>query len=195
MRKLLVLAGLFSIALLLVLTGQSISQAQQDATATPTQSMPGMGMDDMATEYSSDDLVPLVRGIFDGEDVFFIHTETSDADISELLTDMMGPEVITVSSLAEISEELLDDVYVFTNGVSGGGPLGFQPDVFASVPGDEDYTPLRRLNLITWQEDTSPRQLNSVPEIEAALEDEEIAIEQLGVVINMPILVWKDEHR
>jgi hypothetical protein len=176
---------------------QGTSQAQRATTATPTaevtEAMPGMA--EMQTTFSSDDLAPLVRGIYEGEDVFFIHTEASDPDVANLLTDMMGPQVIAVPNLAEIPQELLGSVYVFTNGVAGGGPMGFQPDVFDTVPGDPDYTPLRSLHRVTWQEGSTPRQLNSVAEIEAAEAVGEIVIEQPGIVINMPILVWHGEHR
>jgi hypothetical protein len=153
------------------------------------------GMTGMQTAFSSDDLVPLVRGIYEGEDVFFIHTEASDPDVANLLTDMMGPQVVTVLSLAEIPRGLLGNVYVFTNGVAGGGPMGFQPDVFDTAPGDPDYTPLRSLHRVTWQEGSTPRQLNSAAEIEAAEAAGEIVIEQPGIVINMPILVWPGGHR
>ncbi len=176
---------------------QGTSQAQRATTATPTaeatEAMSGMA--GMQTEFSSDDLAPLVRGIYEGEDVFFIHTEASDPDVADLLTDMMGPQVVTVPSLAEITQELLRNVYVFTNGVAGGGPMGFQPDVFDTVPGDPGYTPLRSLNRVTWQAGSTPRQLNSAAEIEAAEAAGDIVIEQPGVVINMPILVWAGEHR
>jgi hypothetical protein len=166
--------------------------AQDDATPTPE---PMSGMGQMSTEFLTDDLAPLVRGIYEGEDIFFIHTEVSDPDIAQLLTDMMGPQVVTVSSLAEIPEYLLGSVYVFTNGITGGGPLGFQPDIFDSVPGDEGYTPLRAIKLITWQEDAAPRQLNNVEEVEAAEAAGEILIESPGVVANMPILAWHDDSR
>jgi hypothetical protein len=40
-----------------------------------------------------------------------------------------------------------------TNGVKPeepARPLGFQPDDFATAPGDEDYTPLRQLVPVAW---------------------------------------------
>jgi hypothetical protein len=108
---------------------------------------------------------------------------------------MMGTDVITVPSLAEIPEELLGNVYVFTNGIEAMGPLGYQPDVFDSVPGEENYTPLRAVSLVTWQENVEARELTSVDEILAAEEAGEVVIEQPGVVVNMPILVWPDGTR
>jgi hypothetical protein len=171
------------------------SKAQQEPTATPepTSAMSGMGQ--METEFSSDDLAPLVRGIYEGDELFFIHTEASDPDVASLLTEMMGPQVVTVPGLADIPDELLGNVYVFTNGVDGGGPMGFQPDIFDSIPGDEAYTPLRALNLVTWQAGAAPRVIDNVAEIEAAQAEGEVEIERSGIVVNMPILVWPGGQR
>ena len=175
-------------------------QAQQTATPTPepppmslTPSMPGMTAVD--TEFSADDLTPLVQGIYEGEAILFIHTETSDPDVADLLTDMMGPQVVTVPSLADIPEDLLGSVYVFTNGISGTGPMGFQPDLFDTIPDDANYTPLRQINRVTWQEVRIPRQIASLAELEAAAEVGEITIDQTGIVVNMPILVWPGGSR
>lgn len=175
-------------------------QAQQPATPTPepppmsmTPAMPGMMAVD--TAFAADDLAPLVQGIYEGEAVLFIHTEASDPDVADLLTDMMGPQVVTVTSLAEIPEDLLGSVYVFTNGISGTGPMGFQPDLFDTIPDDANYTPLRQINRVTWQEARIPRQIASLAELEAAAEAGEIIIERTGIVVNMPILVWPGGSR
>jgi hypothetical protein len=37
---------------------------------------------------------------------------------------------------------------VFKNGVKGAGLMGFQPNVFNSIPGDSKYIPLWRVNLV-----------------------------------------------
>ncbi|MAS35403.1 MAG: hypothetical protein CL610_15440 [Anaerolineaceae bacterium] len=171
------------------------SKAQPEPTATPEPSSAMSGMGQMETAFSSDDLAPLVRGIYEGDELFFIHTEASDLDVASLLTEMMGPQVVTVPGLADIPDELLGNVYVFTNGVNGGGPMGFQPDIFDSIPGDEVYTPLRALNLVTWQAGAAPRMLDSVAEIEAAQAKGEVVIERPGIVVNMPILVWPGGQR
>jgi hypothetical protein len=175
-------------------------QAQQPATPTPepplmsmTPAMPGMMAVD--TAFAADDLAPLVQGIYEGEAVLFMHTEASDPDVADLLTDMMGPQVVTVPGLAEIPEALLGTVYVFTNGISGTGPMGFQPDLFDSIPGDPEYTPLRAISRVMWQDEQIPRQINSVYELEAAEEAGEITLEPTGMVVNMPILVWPGGSR
>lgn len=187
------LAGVIVLAL-----SSGLLNAQREPTATPepTSAMSGMsGMGQMETEFSSDDLAPLVRGVYEGDAVFFIHTEASDPDVANLLTEMMGPQVVVVPGLAAIPNQLLGNVYVFTNGVDGGGPMGFQPDIFDSIPGDEAYTPLRALNLVTWQVGAAPRVIDNVAEIEAAQAAGEVEIERPGIVVNMPILVWPGGQR
>ena len=184
--------------ILAVTIGFSIVAQDETPTSEPMGSMSNMsemGGMEMITDYSVDDLAPLVRGIYEGEDVFFLHTEVSDESIAEILTEMMGPKVVVVPSLADIPEELLGNVYVFTNGIIDGGPLGFQPDIFDSVPGDETYTPLRQIQLVTWVVDSSPEQLNHVSDILEAEESGDVTIEPSGIVVNMPILVWLDETR
>ncbi len=167
----------------------------QEATPEPTEEvMDGMAME-MDTGYSVNDLAPMAMAYYDGEVVYFIHPEASDEGVANVLTEMMGPDVLTVSSLAKIPAELLGNVYVFTNGIESMGPLGFQPDVFDSVPGEEAYTPLRAVNLVTWQEGSEPRELMSVADIQVAADAGELVIEQPGVVVNMPILVWGENSR
>jgi len=162
------------------------------ATATPSPTAAPMGGMEEAT---SGDLAPLVTGYYDGGEVLFIHTEASDPDVADMLTEMMGPQVVLVPQLAEALETLLAEVYVFTNGVPGMGPFGFQPDVFDAIPGEEAYRPLRAVNLVTWQEGATPRKLRSLEEVLAAEAAGEVSIARPGVVVNMPILSWPGGHR
>ena len=164
------------------------------AGATPTPSPTAAPMSGMQ-QAPSTDLAPLVTGFYNGGEVLFIHTEASDPDVADMLTDMMGPQVVLVPELAQATESLLANAYVFTNGVQGMGPFGFQPDVFDSVPGDEGYRPLRAVNLVTWQEGTTPRELRSVEEIQTAEAAGEVSIDRPGIVANMPILSWPGDHR
>ncbi len=148
------------------------------------------GMVDMAGAMPSKDLVPPVRGLYQGEELFFIHTEASDPEVANLLTMMMGPKVLLLPSLTQVPDSVLANVYVFTNGVKGGGPFGFQPDVFDSVPGDSGYSPLRSINLVAWEEGATTRELGSVEEITAAESTGDVTIKRPDIVVNMPMLSW-----
>jgi hypothetical protein len=131
----------------------------------------------------------------EGEEIRFIHTEVSDPDIAKILTDMMSSPVLVVPSLAQAPEEMLAKVYVFTNGVKGMGPLGFQPDVFDNPPGAEGYSPLRTIVLVTWADEGKARELKSVAEVTAAESAGEVTLEQPGVVVNMPFITWPGGER
>ena len=139
--------------------------------------------------------LPAGKAYAEGKEIYFVHTEASDAGVAEKLTAMMKSPVMLVPSLADVPDEALANVYVFTNGVEGSGPFGFQADVFDNPPGTDGYTPLRRLNVITWAEGTTARELKSVAEVLEAESNGELGIEQPGVVINMPFVVWDGGQR
>jgi hypothetical protein len=139
--------------------------------------------------------LPAGKAYAEGVEIYFIHTEASEAGVAEALTNMMQSPVILVPSLAEVPEDSLANVYVFTNGVEGSGPFGYQPDVFDNPPGREGYTPLRKLNLVTWSGDATPGELKSAAEVLEAQAESELSIEQPGVVINMPFVVWDGGQR
>lgn len=139
--------------------------------------------------------LPAGKAYAEGKEIYFVHTEASDAGVAEKLTAMMKSPVMLVPSLANVPDESLANVYVFTNGVTGSGPFGFQPDVFDNPPGTDGYTPLRRLNVVTWADESQARELKSADEVMAALAADQVAIEQPGVVINMPFVVWDGGKR
>lgn len=141
--------------------------------------------------------VPPVRGFGAGEEILFHHTEASDSGIAETLTEMMRSPVPVVPELARADSALLADVYVFTNGLQPAvqGPLGHQADVFDCLPGTECYTPLRRVNLVTWRDPDGARILRSAEEVREAVDAGELTIERLGVVVNMPVIRWPGGER
>ena len=139
--------------------------------------------------------LPAGKAWAEGKEIYFIHKEASDEGVAQALTDMMKSPVILVPSLANVPDESLANVYVFTNGIAGSGPFGFQADVFDNPPGTDGYTPLRRLNVIAWVDETKARELTSAADVLAAEAAGELTIEQPGVVINMPFVVWDGGQR
>lgn len=158
--------------------------------APPTDSRMGGVMAGQASA-----LAPPVTGFYKGGEVLFIHTEASDPQVASMLTRMMGPQVVLVPSLAQAPLSMLGNVYVFTDGVRGGGPFGFQADVFDSAPGDPAYSPLRAIYLVSWKEEVTPRELRSAEEVKAAESRGEVTIVRPGAVVNMPILTWPGGQR
>ena len=142
---------------------------------------------------------PPVTGYSEGQEILFIHTETSDPKIAKILTDMMGGSpVLVVPALAKARKELLARVYVFTNGKTGDGPmgpLGGRADIFEYPPGDKGYRPLRAITLVTRQDETSARVLKSVAELQRVIDSGAVRIKQPGIVVNMPFLTWPGGKR
>lgn len=155
--------------------------------------MGGMGMPKNAPT------VPPVAGYSEGQEILFIHTETSDPKIAKILTDMMGGSpVLVVPALAKAPPDLLAPVYVFTNGKTGigpTGPLGGQADIFGHPPGDAGYRPLRAVTLVTWKDVMAARVLKSTSELEGAINNGAVSIKEAGVVVNMPFLTWPGGRR
>lgn len=142
--------------------------------------------------------LPPVAGYYNGDRIFFVHTEASDAKVAGMLTGMMDSPVLVVPELAKVPESARGPVYVFTNGVKPdgpAGPFGFQPDVFDTAPGDAGYTPLREVNLVTWRDGGDARVLTSADQVEQAGAAGDIQIEPTGIVVNMPILQWPGGER
>ena len=139
--------------------------------------------------------VPAGKAYAEGKEIFFTHTEASDPDIAEKLTNMMKSPVMYVASLANVPAEALANVYVFENGITGKGPLGFQADVFNNPPGTDGYTPLRQIILVKWAEGVEALELKSETEILTAKENGELTTLESGVVVNMPFLVWEGGKR
>lgn len=139
--------------------------------------------------------IPVGKGYAEGKEIYFSHTETSDPDIAQKLTDMMDSPVLVVPSLAQAPETALADVYVFENGPKGMGPLGFQSDVFANPPGSDGYSPLRRIILVKWNDETAARELKSAAEIMDAESAGELTTTITDVVVNMPFMVWDGGKR
>ncbi len=188
--------GILAVALF---TAGVISACSIAPTPTPTgQPMGGVPMTMQPGgmgETVKGPIVPPVKGYAEGLEILFIHTEASDPQVAKLLTDMMGSPVLVVPSLSHASSVMLANVFVFTNGIKGGGPMGFQPDVFDRPPGGPDYTPLRALNLVTWKDERAAQELNSVSEVRAAESRGEVTISLPGVVVNMPFVKWAGGQR
>ena len=63
--------------------------------------------------------LPVDKGYAEGKDIYFTHTEASDADLAEKMAAGMQSPVLYVPTLAHVTEHALANVYVFTNGMKG----------------------------------------------------------------------------
>jgi hypothetical protein len=143
-------------------------------------------------------IMPMIDGYYQGNKVYFVHTEVSDSAMADMMSKMINFPTLHVPELKNIPEDQMARVYVFTNGVSGsepygGGPFMFQIDVFDSIPGQAEYSQFRIPYLVTWNDDTSPRILTSESQILKAESDGKVTIEKSTLVVNVPMITWEME--
>jgi hypothetical protein len=138
--------------------------------------------------------IPLVMGYADGNEVFYITTEASVEVVADHLTELTGFRVVYTPALANTPKTALANIYEFTNGVEGSGPVGFQPNVADSQPGDPEYSPIWSVQHVTWTDESGARELTSEDEILAAAEAGELTIEETGVIVNCPFIQWKGDN-
>jgi len=189
-KWLVVSIALFALSLVVAACSSTAAPAPTPTTAAmPAQS------DSMQMDMSDVPTVPAGKAYAEGQEIRFIHTEVSDPEIAKILSDMMGSPVLVVPALANAPQEMLAKVYVFTNGIMGMGPLGFQPDVFDNPPGTTGYSPLRTIILVSWTDESKARELKSVAEVTDAESKGEITLDQPGVVVNMPFITWPGGQR
>lgn len=152
-------------------------------------------MSDMSFNVNSPITMPMVDGYYNGEKVFFVHTEVSDKEMAEMMSMMVNFPTLHVSNLKNIPQSEMSKVYVFTNGIRGTGPYGggpfmFQIDVFDSIPNQMGYSQFRIPYLVTWNENSTPKILTSVKEIIEAESNGELTIQKTDNVVNAPMIVW-----
>ena len=142
--------------------------------------------------------IPLSNGLYDGKDVFFTTTEVSDSQQASMLTTYTKFHVTYAPALANAPPQALGTIFVFKNGVAGTGPMGFQPDVFDSIPGDSGYTPLWKVSFVEWKTNsysagsnaTQPTILGSDNDIADAQSKGQVTVTQTNIVVNCPIIQW-----
>lgn len=135
-------------------------------------------------------VIPLVKGLYDGKDVFYITTEASDSIIADALSKFTNFPVTFTPALAKTPASAQANIYAFKNGVKGGGVLGFQPNVVDSIPGESKYSPLWKINLVEWKDPSTATVLGSDDEIMDAFNSGKITITPTTVVVNCPIVQW-----
>jgi hypothetical protein len=144
------------------------------------------------TETSLPVTLPLTKGYVGGSEVFYISTEASDKDLADELTKITGARVAYTPALARTPPGALANIYAFKNGIEGTGPLGFQPNVADSQPGDAKYSPLWRISIVEWNSGVTVRELKSESEILAAQADNELTVTTTQLIVNCPFVKWSN---
>ena len=98
----------------------------------------------------------------DGRTIYYIVTDATPSGPA----NMMGVTSAPTSASLMVSSAAVD-LFQFKNGIIGSGPLGFQPGIAASAPGDANYSPMWRIFGITWENPDDASLLETMQDINA----------------------------
>ena len=137
--------------------------------------------------------IPMHQGFYDGEDVYYIITDSSDPTHADIITEKQGWQVELAPLLKNAPEEALSKVYLFTNGIEGDGIHGYQNQVFTSTPAQADvYSALTSHIHVMWNDGATSRVLTSETAVMDAAENNEITLTEINVILNMPQIIWPE---
>lgn len=119
-----------------------------------------------------------------GLEAIHISTEASDKGFADHLTNVTALRVAYSPALAAAPAKSLANIYALSTGTAGPGPLGFQPKVVDSQPGDAKYSPLWRMNTVEWQAGKAQRELRSEQEVLDASLAGDVKIAFTDMVVN-----------
>ena len=123
----------------------------------------------------------------DGSTIYYIATDASKQDVA----DMLGVVYVERTG-ATLLSGASSDLYVFTNGIKGTGPIGFQASIGSTNAGDEFYSPMWRIQAVTWKEPGSADFLTMTSQITSAASKGALSNEVAGVVVNCPFVEIKE---
>jgi hypothetical protein len=73
-------------------------------------------------------------------------------------------------------------IWAFTNGAAG------QVNVIDTVPGQNSYSPLWSVRLVTWKAGVTPRVLRSRKAVDQAVRTGQATVRAMPIVVNCPVL-------
>jgi hypothetical protein len=101
----------------------------------------------------------------DGKTVYYIVTDA----VPEMPASMMGVPFVAADDRL-VGTPVAVDLFQFTNGINGTGPMGFQSGIGAANPDDENYSPMWRISFIEWKDPSQARVLENLNDINMMLQ-------------------------
>ncbi len=107
----------------------------------------------------------------DGKTTYYIVTDA----VPEMPASMMGvPFVPAEDNL--VGTPVAPDLFQFTNGISGSGPMEFQSGIGAANPDDENYSPMWKITFIEWKDPSQARVLENLDDISRMLQEDLLTV-------------------
>lgn len=135
--------------------------------------------------------IPMMRGYENGHEIFFIATDASDNQTATQITNETGFKVNFAPVLGQTPEAARGQAYVFTNGIPGQGPFGFQLPVINAKPGDQGYSPLLQVNMVEWNQGVAAKEIKSVQDIMASQQNGSLTVTNTDTIVNQPAIKWE----
>lgn len=108
----------------------------------------------------------------DGRTIYYIVTDATPTGPAKMMGAVDSPLLgnLVVNSAAV-------DLFQFTNGIPGSGPMGFQAGIAASAPGDSNYSPLWRIYVVEWDDPKQAHLLQTKKDIDYFSSQEKIHVD------------------
>jgi hypothetical protein len=135
--------------------------------------------------------IPLMKGYENGNEVYFIATDASDNQTATQIANETGFKVNFAPIIAKTPEAARGQAYIFTNGIPGQGPFGFQLPVLNAKPGDQGYSPLLQVNMVEWNQGVAAKEIKSVQDIMASQQNGSLTVTKTDTIVNHPAIKWE----
>lgn len=106
----------------------------------------------------------------DGTTIYYIVTDATPTGPAQ----MMG--VTDAPTAANLIANAAADLFQFSNGIKGSGPVGFQAGIAAAAPGDENYSPMWRIFMIEWNDPENVKLLETKADIDEFQSEDLISV-------------------
>ena len=135
--------------------------------------------------------IPMHEGLYDGDPIYYIITDSSHQDYAKMLTTKQGWKVEVAPSIKKTPENILQKIFIFKNGIKGNGINDYQQEIFTSTPYQKlEYTSLNSVIEVTWKKGQNATLLKSSEEVMDAEKSGRVEFNETGVVINAPQIMW-----
>ena len=136
--------------------------------------------------------IPFHEGLYDGNEVLYIITDSNDKAYATTLTENQNWIVRHAPDISNLNTNHDQKLFIFKNGLKGDGIYGFQNEVISFIPTDKEYTALNQVIEVSWKIGQKPIVLESFEEVIEAEESGRVEFNHLGVTINSPQIKWPD---
>jgi hypothetical protein len=101
----------------------------------------------------------------DGKSIYYIVTDATP----DMPANMMGVSHVAADEQL-VGTPVAVDLFQFTNGINGSGPMGFQAGIGGANPTDANYSPMWFIQFIEWNDPSQARVLETISDIGAMQE-------------------------